>query len=1662
MISGLLGLQTEDAYHRARKILKDRFGDPFKVYEAYRRKLRAWPICSTATELQEFSDFLVMTEETMRTVKYLKEFDNFSAIPELAARLPTYYTNKWRDNAKRTDSKQGDYTFHDFVSYVQEAASDATHPVFSHEALAATRKEIQQGVKTKPKRPPSDKKGDNDVSFGTTFATSAGNDENRPSQNKTKCFLCLKPHELEHCQEFLKKAVTERKAFARAKGLCFACLARGHMTRQCEQKKRCRICKKPHVTALHLYEPVTPKKDEQLEGSNEEETAKATSSCVSVCHANNCNATINTKSALIVPVWLHHKNNPELETQVYAVLDDQSDTCFVTNETCEKLGLTGPEVTLQLGTKHAVENINTMKINGLIISRHDKLVNIELPKSYTRDQIPARKEQIPRPETAQAWKHLRSIANKIPPYYKDLKVGVLIGNNCVQAIKPREVIPGRPRDPYAIRTALGWGLIGASLSSSESERDDGIIVSDCFRISTKEIGLEETPTRSFVQQTQCKEVINPFTVSKMFERDFSEGQGHCKTLSQEDKRFLQKMKDGIHLTKDHHYEMPLPFRQDKLELPSNRKTAETRLHQLKRRFARDPKYKKDYVSFMNDMIKAGCAERAPKKSAKSWYIPHHGVYHPKKSGKIRVVFDCSAEFEGQSLNRQLLQGPDLTNSLLGVLCRFRQEPVAFACDIEGMFHQVKVNEEHRDYLRFLWWDQGDTTKDPVEYRMTVHLFGAGSSPGCANLALKTTAEDNERKFGTETAEFLSKNFYVDDGLKSVKTVEEAISLIEKSKLMCKEGGFRLHKFISNRKEVIEAIPTEDRAKDIKDLDLEHDELPSERVLGIEWCVENDAFQFRITLKDKPFTRRGILSTVSSIYDPLGFAAPFLLQGKKILQELCKGKVEWDDPVPEELRARWDRWRSELSLLEGMKIPRCYKPNDFGELKSVEIHHFSDASTDGYGQCSYLRLVDDKDHVHCSFLLGKARVTPLKPVTIPRLELTAAVVFVRVSQTLQQELEYHNVIEFFWTDSKVVLGYINNDARRFHIFVANRVQQIRDHTSPKQWHYIETKNNPADDASRGLSARSLVEKKRWINGSAFLWENSEGWRSPGPQYELLELSPDDKEVKKISVFTTAAKEAPASLLQRVDYFSDWFRAKRAVAVCRRYLEVLWEKVKARKGNHLKGVKPSATQKYQPVGIEELKKAEREIVKQIQGKAFDKEIKALESLRSNEEIQKRNETRKRNQVVREASTLYRLDPFLDKHGVLRVGGRIQQASLSEDIKNPVILPRRGHVTELVIKDFHEKTQHQGRAFTLNEIRSSGYWITGCSSAVSIFIKNCVTCQRLRAKVQEQKMADLPEERLEPSPPFSYCGVDLFGPWYVKEGRKELKRYGVVFTCLASRAVHLEVCHTLETDSFLNALRRFLCRRGPIRQLRADQGSNFIGARRELREALSEMDQDKIKSNLLKMNCDWIEFKFNAPSASHMGGVWERQIRTVRSVLSALLKKNGSQLNDEALRTFMCKAEAVINSRPLTTDNTTSPVSLEALTPNHLLTTKTKIILPPPGAFQDADQYSRKQWRRVQHLTNEFWTRWRKEFLHALQERQKWARPRRNLQIGDVVIIKDDNAPRNQWQLARVTNARKGNDGLVRTVDLAVGDRHLSSSGKRTNQCLSWSAQSTSSSS
>ena len=410
-------------------------------------------------------------------------------------------------------------------------------------------------------------------------------------------------------------------------------------------------------------------------------------------------------------------------------------------------------------------------------------------------------------------------------------------------------------------------------------------------------------------------------------------------------------------------------------------------------------------------------------------------------------------------------------------------------------------------------------------------------------------------------------------------------------------------------------------------------------------------------------------------------------------------------------------------------------------------------------------------------------------------------------------------------------------------------------------------------------------------------------------------------------------------------------------------------------------------------------------------------------------------------------------MDDDGVLRVGGRLHQTELPYDVKHPVLLPKKAHLTDLVIRHFHQRTGHQGRARTHAESRSSGFWIVNGSSLIGHHISKCVTCRKLRASPQQQVMAELPTDRFEQVPPFTFSAVDYFGPFYIKEGRKEMKRYGVLFTCIASRAIHLEIATSLTTDSFLNAYRRFVCRRGPIQQLRSDQGTNFVGAKNELEAALHEMNHNKIQRELLKDNCDWFAWKMNVPHASHMGGVWERQIKTVRSVLTGLLENHGNQLDDESLRTLMIEAEAIVNSRPLTTDDLTDPDSQDVLTPNHLLTMKSSIILAPPGNFQRADVYSKKRWRRVQQLADEFWQRWRKSYLQSLQTRQKWTTPMKNVEVGDIVILKDDSVPRNCWKLARVETTYPDADGYVRKVKVAVADQSRDVKGKRTGATVSY---------
>ena len=415
---------------------------------------------------------------------------------------------------------------------------------------------------------------------------------------------------------------------------------------------------------------------------------------------------------------------------------------------------------LRLTTMSDKRTIPSELVHGLVVRGVKEEAEIKLPGTYTRELIPAGKDLIPRQETVSKWPHLKKIAQHLIPLEKQ-EIGLLIGFNCSAALLPREIVANGDNDPYAMKTSLGWGVTGPIGKTTDTSPDK----------------------HHFSFRTHVQE-LSQMQVQTMIEIDFQERKSDDK-LSIEDLQFLEITK-GIHQRSDGHFELPLPLKGN-VNLPDDKCLALKWLYRLRTKLKRNKQLHDDYVGFMENLIQKGYAERVPNEkpiNGKVWYIPHHGVYHPKKPNKIRVVFDCSAEYQGESLNRHLLRGPDLINNLVGVLCRFRHEDIALSCDIEGMFHQVGVIPQHRDFLRFLWFDGSDIDSAPVSYRMTVHLFGATSSPGCANLALKQTADMFEDECGKEAADFVRRNFYVDDGLKSVSTVQEAKELIKNTRALC--------------------------------------------------------------------------------------------------------------------------------------------------------------------------------------------------------------------------------------------------------------------------------------------------------------------------------------------------------------------------------------------------------------------------------------------------------------------------------------------------------------------------------------------------------------------------------------------------------------------------------------------------------------------------------------------------------------------------------------------------------------------------------------------------------------------------------------------------------------------------------------------------------------
>ena len=978
LVKGCMYMPDDSGYQRAKQLLQKRYGNVHRIAEAYLAKMRTWPsiMNEDSTGIQNLSLFLTECKHTMESLGYTNELHSTANIRVLVEKLPYKLRYKWRQQVDNIEEELGKIvSFDDFCKFLEKQSRILNNAAFGQLAKEGKR-EGKSGVQ-KPKKMLSTNTLENPETPGTGCSYCNGTN-----------------HKVESYFKLGKKPIAERLKHLRDSGVCFGCLKRSsHRCKDCTNKLSCSKCSRKHPTVLHMDTPSTveksgdPSMNKGKENSKKEEMVTSTA-----CHrigAGDCS------SPCIIPVKVHAKSTGII-VETLAYLDTGSDATFCTDKLRQKLNMKGRPTKLNIQTMTEVKKVNSTVLEGLDVCDMDMLNCISLPRVYTQEKIPADVADVITPEQVTDWPYLEEVNVSTLEDEANAHIGLLIGNNVPQVFEPWQVVHSRDGGPYVCKGLLGWSVYGVNTGSKTSS--------------------PITITRTRVEETLDQQLV------KLFNYDFTERIiDDQPEKSIQDKQFLTQVRSTIKCTSGH-YEIGLLLNNDEVNLPNNKAQAAQRAAHLKTRFKKNQKFYEDYNTFMNNTISNNYASKVPTAEldgpeGRTWYIPHHGVYHPRKH-KLRVVFDCGASFHGQSLNKALNQGPDLTNSLVGVVMRFRQDSVAIMADIEGMFQQVKVPQRDMDLQRFLWWPEGNVELPLEEYRMGVHIFGATSSPACANFALRRAAEDGSTIYHQQVINAIYNNFYMDDCLVSVAQETEAIKLAHDLRKICIEGGFKLTKWVSNNRNVLQSIQKEERAKEVKVLDLDKDNLPSDRALGILWSAHTDSFGFQIAVKDKPATRRGILSVVSSIYDPLGFAAPATLPVKEILQDLCRHRMSRDDEIPTKHHNKWIQWLAELLKLENLAVSRCYKPPDFGEIKNTQLHHFSDASQSGYGTVSYLRIENSAGDIHCAFVIGKARVAPLKQITIPRLELTAAAIAVKVNNMIQKQLEIQIDDTIFWTDSYI--------------------------------------------------------------------------------------------------------------------------------------------------------------------------------------------------------------------------------------------------------------------------------------------------------------------------------------------------------------------------------------------------------------------------------------------------------------------------------------------------------------------------------------------------------------------------------------------------------------------------------------------------------------------
>lgn len=1360
--------------------------------------------------------------------------------------------------------------------------------------------------------------------------TANGDGSNKPTW--PKCWFCQNSdHWPDQCRNFAALTIDDRLKTANENHVCFGCLKRAgreHRLETCSRRHRCTKWENG-AQCEHFHNPL-------LHQSNTIRIGVA--------------AVADKQGALLPVISATICGQNGIQKRGNILLDTGAQISLIRNDVAAILGLTGKNTCITI-TKVGGEE-ETIRTNEYRVP----VTSLEDSKIYSIKAIgiPSISDEIAAVQTSQITE-LLSLTNEKIRRGKG-QVDLLIG------IDHAHMHTGQTRQAgqlVARRTPLGWVVFGGSPGDDQTANRILLVkyampvdLSDFWKTET--MGVEVKPCVCEADKLSEVERVEAEIISKS-----------CQKVGNQ-------------------WMIPYPWKKDPNLLPDNKSLALRRLESMERRLKSKPDQAEAYDKQMVEMLEMNFCRKLTQDEMENYegpvhYIPHHAVVRPeKKSTPVRIVFNSSSMFQGHQLNEYWMKGPDLLNNLFGVVLRFREREVALVGDISKMYHRILISEHDQHVHRFLWRNL-DTHREPDVYVKTVLTFGDKPAPAMAQTALRKTAHESKSTH-PEAAQVLTKNAYMDDICDSVDTVKEARNLAEELDTVLEKGGFKVKGWTSNK-----VLTDQSQVEKTEGMTMFKGEV-EEKVLGIIWNNQTDTLSFKvesdllklITAGDQrqpelKLTKRVLLSQVARIYDPIGFAAAFIIRAKMGLQELWQIGIDWDEEPPPEIRDKWIELFKEMNELKNITFQRSLCIADATEPPTLCV--FSDASQDAFGACAYIRQRSNNDMYEVKLIAAKSRVAPLKQLSIPRLELQAAVLASRLAKTIQEESRIQFQTVTFFTDSTITLAWIQSLSRSFKPFVSSRVGEIQSNSDPSQWRHIPGEVNVADDVSRGIHVQDLIG--RWSNGPEFLRLPEALW----PQ-ETVQLASEENMERRQVQLVCEATVTEAAIDPKA--FSGWRNLIRVTAHIKRLANKIRSRRRTQEGRE------------GPLSPEELEDAEIFWVKEAQ-KPLHRRFKSGE--------------------------FKTLSPFVDEKGIMRVGGRVNEAVVSYETRHPALLPNDHWISLLITRHAHQHG-HTGVAATTAKIRTK-FWILKVNKLSKSVKSKCVFCKERAHKAETQLMADLPTLRLAPhTPPFYHTACDYFGPYNLKVGRnKTAKHYGVIFTCLNTRAVHLEIAGDCSTMEFIQVLRRFFAIRGQPAVFMSDNGSQFVGAEKELRQMVQGFNQEQLQEFCSEKGMHW---KFTTPAAPHQNGCAEA---LVKSCKNAIKKAIGNQvLTPSEFYTILLEVANLVNQRPIGRIPN-DPDDGAYICPNDILLGRASSQVPQ-GPFKETKN-PRHRVEFVQKIIDSFWKRWSRDVFPSLVPRKKWQVERRNVRVDDVVTVADANAIRGKWAVGRILEVYPGPDGRVRNV-------------------------------